>query len=111
MVDFRFLRNVPFHIIIMHPKPLRGLWGVTLPSIYESSPGEQAGMIKETEWGVSGRPLAVARRRFSNRLAHLDVSKENPGAVSNGGVVASSLLYAGCAGGGVDGVGGVPPLV
>jgi hypothetical protein len=29
----------------MHPKPLRGLWGVTLPNIYESSPGGPAGMI------------------------------------------------------------------
>jgi hypothetical protein len=92
MVDFRFLKNVPFHITIMHPKTWRGLWGVTLPSIYESSHGEQAGMNAEIEWGVSGRPLAVARRRFSNRLAHLDVSKENPGAVSNGGVVTANLI-------------------
>jgi hypothetical protein len=50
-----FLKNVPFHITIVHPKPLRGLWGVTLPSIYESGPGAKAGMITEIEWRDSGR--------------------------------------------------------
>jgi hypothetical protein len=66
-VDFRFRKKVPFHISIMHGETLPALWGVTLPNIHESSPGEQAGMIKEIEWGVSGRPLAVARRRFCAR--------------------------------------------
>jgi hypothetical protein len=33
----------------------------------ESSLGEQAGVIKEIEWGVSGRLLALARRRFCAR--------------------------------------------
>jgi hypothetical protein len=37
------------------------LWGVTLTKRYASNPGWQAGMIKEIEWGVSGRPLAMAR--------------------------------------------------
>jgi hypothetical protein len=39
------------------------------------------------------------------RLSLLDVSKEKPGAISSGGVVASSLFY-GCGAGG--GVGGLP---
>lgn len=33
----------------------------TLPKIDEYSPGEQAAMIKEIEWGVPSRTLAVAR--------------------------------------------------
>jgi len=36
-------------------------------AFHEASLGEQAGMIKEIEWGVSGRLLAVARRRFCAR--------------------------------------------
>ncbi len=52
-------------------------------------------MIKETEWGVSGRSLAVTRRRFSNRLSLLDVSNENPAALSSGGFVVSNLLLGG----------------
>jgi hypothetical protein len=69
MVDFRFWENISFHITIMHGETLPVLWGVTLPDSYESGPGEQAGTIKEIEWGVSGRPLAVARRNKNRPVA------------------------------------------
>jgi hypothetical protein len=34
-VDFRFRKNVSFHITTMHPKTWQGLWGVTLPTFHE----------------------------------------------------------------------------
>ena len=65
---FDFVKNVPFHISIMHQNILRVLWGVTLLlNIYDFSPGGQAGMLTEIERGVSGRPRSVARRRFCAR--------------------------------------------
>src|SRR5678816_3791172 len=45
----------------------------------ESSPGEQAGMITEIEWEVSGRPLAVGAAKIScTRSFHGHLSVDLP---------------------------------
>ena len=54
--------------ILLRPKDYAVIATLNLNGDYISDAlAAQVGMIKEIEWGVSGRPPAVARRRFYTR--------------------------------------------
>jgi hypothetical protein len=52
---FVYLKNVPFHFAIMRPKVLPGYGVLPYQAFMNPALAEQAGMITEIEWRVSGR--------------------------------------------------------
>jgi hypothetical protein len=52
---FVYLKSVPFHFAIMRPKVLPGYGVLPYQAFMNPALAEQAGMITEIEWRVSGR--------------------------------------------------------